>query len=206
MINVKSRRYIPNFERQVETLINKGYPEAAGLSEVCFFTWYIKPLKKFFKKGDLIVIPQRFVSIPRQMKMVELNGEAGYTNLHLGELRQADGVSTPEIPYLIRDVDYGAATLNLSREDCFNHFKENNRFGLVVEEGISIVIYEPWVLTPKLCINLLGSSCHPYDFLSYIPILHLDGCRPGLFHSGTCYADLKGFSASCESRITRDRH
>ena len=141
----KNRERLDTFDQQVKTLLDKSYPEAAGM-EKDQFLGYVNPLRDKFEIGDIIAIPERIVSIPKQMSMVKLNGKTGYTYLNLGVLTQADGVGTPNTPYLIRDVENGAATRNTSPDNCVKQFKKQGRFGFVTEEGIAIVTHAPETL------------------------------------------------------------
>lgn len=191
----KNRERLDAFDQQVKTLLDKGYPEAAGM-EKDQFLGYVNPLRDKFEIGDLIVIPERLVSIPKQMSMVKLNGKTGYTYLNLGVLTQADGVETPNAPYLIRDVENGAAMRNTSPDNCVKQFKKQGRFGLTTEEGIAIVIHKPETLSDHY-IDLPGSRYGSDD----VPSLWLYDGRPGLGCGWADGARSWWGSASCGSRI-----
>ena len=191
----KNRERLETFDGQVKTLIDKGYPEAAGM-EKDQFLGYVNPLRDKFEIGDIIVIPERIVSISKQMSLVKLNGKTGYTYLNLGALTQADGVETPNVPYLIRDVENGAAMRNTSPDNSVKQFKKQGRFGLVTEEGIAIVTHKPETLNDH-CIDLPGSR---FDS-GFVPFLWLVGGRPGLDCIWAGYAFSRWGSASCGSRI-----
>lgn len=191
----KNRERLDAFDQQVKTLLDKGYPEAAGM-EKDQFLGYVNPLRDKFEIGDLIVIPERIVSIPKQMSMVKLNGKTGYTCLNLGVLTQADGVETPNAPYLTRDVENGAAMRNTSPNNCVKQFKKQGRFWFTAEEGIAIVIHKPETLNDHY-IDLPGSR---YDS-DCVPSLWLYDGRPRLDYGRAAYANLEWGSASCGSRI-----
>lgn len=193
--NLDNLERLDIFNQLVKTLLDKGYPEAAGMQKNKFLG-YVNPLGYKFEVGDLIVIPERIVSIPKQMSMVKLNGKTGYTYLNLGALTQADGVETPNAPYLIRDVENDAAMRNTSPDNCVKQFKKQGRFGLVTEEGIAIVTHKPETLNDHY-IDLPGSR---YDS-GGVPFLWLDGGRPKLDYNWADYANSKWGSASCGSRI-----
>jgi hypothetical protein len=191
----KNRERLETFDGQVKTLIDKGYPEAAGM-EKDRFLGYVNPLRDKFEIGGIIVIPERIVSIPKQMSLVKLDGKTGYTCLNLGALRQADGVETPNVPYLIRDVENGVAMRNTSPDNCVKQFKKQGRFGLVTEEGIAIVTHKPETLNDHY-IDLPGSR---YDS-DIVPRLRLSGGRPELDYGWADIANSRWGSASCGSRI-----
>lgn len=192
----KNREHLNAFDQQMKTLLDKGYPEAAGMEKSQFLE-YVNPLRDKFKIGDLIVIPERIVSIPKQMSMVKLNDKTGYTHLNLGVLTQADGVETPNVPYLIRDVENGSAYRNTSPYNCVKQFKKQERFELTAEEGIAIVTHKPETLNDHY-IDLPGSRYGSDG----VPGLWLSGSRQPMLRSG--WADCTHLwwgSASCGSRI-----
>ena len=192
---VKNRERPETFDGQVKTLCALGYPEAAGMKRGQFLG-YVNPLRDKFEIGDIIVVPERIVSISKQMSLVKLNGKTGRTYLNLGGLRQADGVETPNVPYLIRDVENGTAMRNIAPDNCVKQFKEQGRLGLVTEEGIAVVTYAPETLNYHY-IKLLGSRYGSGD----VPILWLDDGWPGLFCGWASDVISDWGSASCGSRI-----
>jgi hypothetical protein len=185
------------FDRQAQWLIGRGYPEAAGMNNDQFMR-YLNPLRGLFQGGDVIVVPERIVPIPKQMSMVALDGKPGYMYeyLDLGQLRNADGVTTPNVPYLIRDVERGSAMQNTSPDDCVKRFREQGRHGLVIEEGIAVITHGPEILQDHY-MDLPGSR---YDSVS-VPILWLRGGRPKLNYRWAGGADRRWGSASCGSRL-----
>lgn len=179
--------------QQVKTLLDKGYPEAAGIKRDRFLEYVdLIPLRDKFEIGDLVVIPERIVPIYKQMQMLM----ASETYLDLGMLTQDDSVETPNIPYLIRDVEDGAAMRNTSPDNCVKQFNEQGRFGLTIEEGIAIITHKPETLNNHY-IDLPGSrygSC-------WMPDLWLDNGRPELSYGRTDFPRPLYGSASCGSRI-----
>ncbi|OGD67201.1 hypothetical protein A2Z61_00475 [Candidatus Campbellbacteria bacterium RIFCSPLOWO2_02_35_12] len=195
----KNRELLETFDGQVKILIDKGYPEAAGIYKDWFLEEYINPLRYEFETGDIIVIPERIVSIHKQMSLVKLKNKTGLQHpcINLGMLQQADGVETPNVPYLIHDVENGVATKNVSFSNCVKLFKKQGRFGLVPEEGIAIVTHKPEMFNNRY-IYLLGSrfvsGSVPGLYLNDNGGLELDYVWPDSTNS-------KWGSASCGSRI-----
>ena len=193
-----NRELMKTFDGQVKTLIDKGYPEAAGIYKDWFLEEYVNPLRYKFETGDIIVIPERIVSIHKQMSLVKPKNKTGHntTCLNLDVLRQADGVKTPNVPYLIRDVENGVVTKNVALSNCVKLFKKQGRFGLVPEEGIAIVTHKPEMLNNG-CTYLLGSRFDSGRVLS----LCLNDGWPELSYVWTDSSNSGWGSASCGSRI-----
>jgi len=193
----KIRERLETFNGRVKTLIDKGYPEAAGMKNDQFLG-YVDPLRDRFEIGDIIVIPECIVAIPRQMSMVKLAGKTGYADPNLGVFRNVAGVKTPNVPYLSRRVENGAIMRKTSPNNCIKQFRRQRRFGLVTEEGIAIVTNKPWTLNDHY-ITLPGSCCESAD---KVPGIYLDyDGRPGLNCFGADDAFDHWGSASCGSRI-----
>lgn len=189
----KNRERLDALYQQVKTLLDKGYSEAAGMKKSRFLEYVDSiPLRDKFEIGDLVVIPERIVPIHKQMQMLM----ASETYLDLGMLTQADGVETPNIPYLIRDVEDGAAMRNTSPDNCVKQFNEQGRFGLTIEEGIAIITHKPETLNNHY-IDLPG-----FRYGSrWVPDLWLDNGRPELSYGRTDFPRPLHGSASCGSRI-----
>ena len=198
-----NQKRVDTFDRQVKTLCDLGYPEAVGI-ERCEFIPYVSPLRGKFEIGDLIVIPKRFITLHKQMLMTKVNNKAGYAIFNLNLLLDDD--VTPRMPYLIRDVDDGAATIGISFKSCVEDFNKQKRFGLSAEEGNALIIHSPEVLNHHF-INLLGTN---YQYgQNRILCLWLEGGHPCLscswFDYGTAEWEanpkVKWGFASCGSRI-----
>ena len=194
--NRRNRERLETFDGQVKILIDKGYPEAAGVDKDWFLNEYVNPIRYKFEIGDIIVIPERIVSIHKQMSLVKPKNKTGHntTCLNLDVLRQADGVETPNVPYLIRDV--GFVTKSFSLSNCVKLFKKQGRFGLVPEEGIAIVTHKPEMLNNR-SIYLLGSR---FDSGRVAGLCLNDGW-PELTYVWPDSANSEWGSASCGSRI-----
>lgn len=139
------------FDKQVRRLLDKDYPEAASM-EIDIFLSYLTPLReKILKIGKvedhfipfLIVIPERFVSILKQLSLATINGKVGsnFSTLRLDTLHNVYGMGTSKGPYLIFDIDNGTQSCGASAEKCYEKFKDRGRRGLTVEEGIALVTH-----------------------------------------------------------------
>lgn len=202
--HAKRQRREDLFDQQVRTLIGKGYPEVAGTDKDQFLG-YVNPLRnRVHKAGEvgeghipfLIVIPECLVSIPKQMSLVTLEGKTGYTPyLNLTELRNADGVETPNVPYLIFDVENGSAMRDISPDNCVKQFAKQGRHGLTVDEGVALVTHYPETLKDHY-VDLTGSRCGSGN----VPGLWLYDSRPELNYDRADSTFSYWGSASCGGR------
>lgn len=75
----------------------------------------------------LLVVPTALVSLNDQLRRIDVgNRKAGYTFL---DERRLTSVSapTPAHPYLLCDVEDGAATMNMSPDQCLEQFQREGR-------------------------------------------------------------------------------
>jgi len=158
------------FDRQVEILLDKGYPKAAGMKKDQFLE-YINPLRKQIQEIDevkpghipfIIVIPERFVSISKQISLVK--EKVGSHILHMGlyTSQNCSGIRTWNWPYLILDVDDGREMLEPFLKESYARwkFKQRGRSGLTMLEGIALLTYYPEILENYFLL-LVGSSNAP---------------------------------------------
>lgn len=172
------------FIEQKHKLLDLGYPEALKMDKDSFSAKYIEPLRKELGKipenipeGNLpflIVIPDNILDIKKKMSMVKLGQETGYVwkDFDFKELRDAEGVKTPEDPYLIFDIENGDKMKGKSADDCVKQFAKENRRGLTTQEGIDLITHHPEILQDH-CVDLVGSRSGSEN----VPYLWLhDGC------------------------------
>jgi len=167
------RELTNEFDRQVNNLLEKKYPQAAGISEENFLK-LIEPLKKELEKvkapqidleyGKLpfvIVITSDFIDSETTMSLVEKEGKKGVTILrpHTSQnFKPIDEVSIPKSPiYLLVDINRGKENINLPPNEAMKLIKNVNRSPLTIDEGISIVTHFPQFLKKNNCFSLLAS-------------------------------------------------
>ncbi|MBI4836797.1 MAG: hypothetical protein HY813_00100 [Candidatus Portnoybacteria bacterium] len=109
------------------------------------------------------------------MSRIELDGKTGYIYIDMCLLKNADEIVTPSVPYLIRDIENGAALRNCSFSHCLKQFAKQKRSELTAEEGIALIVQRPEILK-IFKFNLLGFRCGA----SYIPCLEVIEGRPAL--------------------------
>lgn len=158
------------FEQQVQTLIDFGYADAAGM-EVAEFLEYLYPLRSIARKARetivphlpfLIVIPERLVSVPKQMALLVIDGKKGKTFLRLGTLRNAYGIVTPNVPYIVLDVEDGSVTTSTAPSRSIYQLAGRGRRGLTAEEGIALATQSSEILKSH-SLDLVGSRCDVDD-------------------------------------------
>jgi hypothetical protein len=203
------------FDRQVENLIQKGYPAAAGLSAEAFLE-RLAPLRrkaralaappKDLAQGRLpfvIVITSDWVRTETAMSLVEREGWQGCTRLYPREpedFEPIDGVSIPGGgAYLLVDIDRGQATRNVVPDEALKIIAKQKRSPLTMDEGVAVVTHYPEFLIKNNCFSLLASR-HSAD--KRVPAIWINRDRRA--NLGWCWAGNPHSwlgSASCGRRV-----
>lgn len=203
------------FDRQVNTLLQKGYPQAAHQS-VAEFLKHVEPLKERLgavalldidlDAGQLplaIVVKSDLVAAEKAMTLVERAGRPGVTKLYprtpkdfqpLAELNLPNGMA-----YLLIQIDRGKESINLPPCEALPLIKRDQRSPLTIDEGIALVTQYPDFLKKNNCFSLLASRS-PKD--KRVPAIWINGeQQPNL---GWCWDGNPHTwlgSASCGGRI-----
>jgi hypothetical protein len=148
------------FAKQVKTILERKFHIPAGLGESDFVNRHIMPLKQLLaenakdtRKGEshipiLIVIPNAIVPLSYQLERVR----EGINDIQLEHtikpewFENAKGVSTPDKPYLLLDVETGYTMKNITPKKCVKTFNDEGRLALTVDEGIALIFHYPKVL------------------------------------------------------------
>ena len=166
---------LQEFDRQVENLVRKGYPEIAG-QPAREFLRHIGPLRERVEEIDapeadleagrlpfVIVVTSDTVSAGKAMALVERDGKQGFVKMYPREpedFRPIDGIVIPGgAAYLIVDIDRGGETLNITPNEALRMIEMQNRSPLTIDEGIAIVTHHPEFLQKNNCYSLLASRC-----------------------------------------------
>jgi hypothetical protein len=115
----------------------------------------------------------------------------------LARFTPIDGVEIPAGPYVLEDVDTGAAFLNVTPDEALPRILAAGRSPLTIEEGIALLVHDPELLRTHNAFSLLGSRCGDRR----VPALWTSKGRPRL---GWCWAGNPHTwlgSASCAARI-----
>lgn len=204
---------LAEFDRQVENLIDKGYPRLAGLGTTAFKR-YLAPLQE--RVGELeigngsnrsdgipfaIVIGGELVPAHRAIAQVERRGKSGFSVLDDSDLRRfapIDGTAPPSgSVHLVVDVDTGADTRNVTPDDALARFEADRRSPLTIEEGVALVTHYPEAVARNAGFSLPGSRCGDRR----VTALWISEGRPKL---GWCWAGNPHTwlgSASCAERV-----
>jgi len=205
---------IAEFDRQLDVLVAKGYPKAAGKSKAAFIKIF-EPLKKMaaiIKNGDadfetgrlpfVIVIKSELVPATKSMPLVERKNKKGHVAMQPVTPDQFSPIDRVKIPdgfvYLLVDIDRGRETLNVRPEDALKIIRRKKRSPLTIDEGIAIVTQFPDYLMKNNCFSLLASRRADQR----VPAIWIDGKKqPKL---GWCWDRNPHTwlgSASCKSRM-----
>lgn len=205
---------LKELERQLNSLVQKGYPEAAGMPAEQFLE-YVEPLKK--KIGEIVVLPEEdlekgqlsfvivvtnnLVATEKAMSMVEHEGKAGFIRMYPvepGSFKPIDGVYIPNrMAYLLVDIDRGKGTNNIAPRDALKIIQKRERSPLTIDEGIAIITHYPDFLMKNNCFSMLASRRGD----KRVPALWISAGRPKL---GWCWEGNPHTwlgSASCGSRV-----
>jgi len=200
------------FDRQVENLIQKNYPQLAGMSSQ-EFTDIVAPLRTKLQKititSDLvdgylpfvIVIKNKLVPFEKMMSVIDFDGKSGFIDMNPVTPESFRVLGSLEIPqslaYLMIDIDRGQDTLNVAPNQALGMIEELYRSPLTIYEGLSILTQHPEFLEKNNCFSLLGSRADDKK----VPALWISSGRPRL---GWCWEGNPHTwlgSASCMERI-----
>ncbi|NJO81432.1 MAG: hypothetical protein HC828_00850 [Blastochloris sp.] len=204
------------FDRQVENLLQKGYPEAAGIS-VGEFLKHLNPLKDRvgeleqseidLERGRLpfvIVFKSDLVATEKAMPLIERKGKQGLTKLYPREPKDFKAIDSVSIPsgqaYLLVDIDRGRETINSIPSEALKIITKENRSPLTIDEGVAIVTHYPEFLIKNNCFSLLASR---YSGDKRVPAIWIN--REGKSNLGWCWEGNPHTwlgSASCGSRVS----
>lgn len=156
------------FDRQLQTLLDKDYPALAGIG-VGEFTQIIEPLRELLPHAVAteqdsipftIVVRGSLVPTIAAVERFEVRGKAGWSDMadEIDSYKPIDGVDVPLGPaYLVVDVDTGKDTLNVRPNDALPMITGAGRTPLTADEGVALVTQLPEVLTDRNCFQALGS-------------------------------------------------
>lgn len=185
------------FDRQVTTLMERGYPEIAGMTNDEFLK-LVEPLR--IKLSEIqtsntvlpfvIVVKSSLVSPEKAMAQVEVKGKKGKVDMNPVSpdgFSPIPSVVIPESPiYLIADILTGRDTLNVTPNDALKLIEQENRTPLTIEEGVALMVHFPDVIITQNAFSMLASRSHdkkvPAMWISY-GIPRLGWCWAGNPHT-----------------------
>jgi hypothetical protein len=157
------------FDRQVTTLVDKGYPGLTGLTEADFIA-LLSPLREAvadLSPGDDDRIPFVLVvtGVAREQAFarVDLRGRPGFTTMEPDDLARFVPIAEAEAPvataYVLANIDTGPDTLDVPPDDAMPKILAAGRLPLTLDEGIAVVTHNPDLLTSGNRFSMLGSRC-----------------------------------------------
>ncbi len=206
---------VSELERQLENLIAKRYPDAAGL-EPAAFRRQVEPLQEVaarlpVSEPDLeqesfpfvIVVSRELVGSEASIGLVERHGKTAATMLDgddFERFRPIERISLPEgSAYLVVNVSTGRDMLNVTPDDALETIERQGRSPLTLDEGIALVTQFPEAVAKNGGFSLPGSRRGDRR----VTALWISKGRPKL---GWCWAGNPHTwlgSASCAQRIGR---
>ncbi len=194
------------FDRQVATLVDKGYPGLAGQDEADFVAM-LAPLRTAVADlpggGDRIPFVLVVTGLAREQAFgrVDLRGKTGFTTMEPDDLARFVPIADVEVPaaqaYLLADIDTGPDTLDVPPDDAMPKILAAGRLPLTLDEGIAVVTHHPDLLSSGNRFSMLGSRCGDRR----VTAIWVSQRRPRL---GWCWAGAPHTwlgSASCASRV-----
>jgi hypothetical protein len=159
------------FSDQISRVIEKKFHIMAKLSESEFINGHIMPLKQLLNKYNidatvrenriplLIVVPHTIVPLSFQLDsiMMDINKKKLEYIIKPEWFTNAQGISTPNKPYVLLDVETGYAMINTTPKKCVQTFHDEGRFALTIDEGLSLITHFPEVLASHW-LDLPGSE------------------------------------------------
>ncbi|HMJ33807.1 MAG TPA: DUF5701 family protein [Baekduia sp.] len=162
------------FDRQVDVLLQTGYPAAAGLSPATFAA-RLQPLKARLADLDtgawapqgvvpfVLVIGPGLVPVDGAITRVERRGRRGFAVIDADDLAGFTPIDGVEVPagdaHLIADVDLGFATRNVPPEAALPQIEDRDRSVLTIDEGVALVTQFPEAVAENAGFSLVGSRC-----------------------------------------------
>lgn len=195
------------FAREVETLLERGYHQALGMTVNDFHVWLRLLYERLDEIGEtprdrhpfLIVVPHSMLSVAKQMEMLVVAKKRGYTSIDCGRLWSLDGLGSSEFPYLVCDVDDGTTNVGQTTADVVTSIRRICRNGLTVEEGIALATH----LSDLLIEHALALA--DTDYQGYVPEIWLSSGGPAIGYDFPRSQKEDRGVPSCARRLTLDR-
>jgi hypothetical protein len=188
------------FDRQVKNLLDRGYPDLAGMASNAFAD-LVAPLKRtVIGRGRMdspspgrvpfvLVVKRDLAPAEESMPLTTLQGKSkpGFIDRNFvpGELTTFTPIKHVEIPggnaYVVFDVERGEEFGNVPPDDAMVKIAGRERTPITIDEGIALITHSPESLERNKCFSLLGSRCGD----KRVPALWISQGAPKL---GWCWA------------------
>ena len=158
------------FDRQLQNLIESGYPALSGLPAGKFRS-YVAPLAQRLDELPavvhdthipfVIVVTCDLVPTEAAMSQVRVNGKPGVVNMRPVGPDVFAPIAAVELPaasaYLAVDIDTGSATLGVRPNDALPILEAGGRSPLTIDEGVALLTHFPDILQTHNAYQMLGS-------------------------------------------------
>jgi hypothetical protein len=201
------------FDRQVETLLKKRYPDLSGRSEDQFLE-LVEPVRAdlLARAADfdaptservpfLLAVGPELAPPVAAMTLTELEGRPGFADFDAADLARFEPLPSLRVPsapvWIVTDVDRGSDFCNVRPNDALVTITERDRTPLTVAEGIALITHFPPLLVKNHCFSLAGSRCGD----KRVPAIWISNRAPKL---GWCWAGNPHTwlgTASCSGRL-----
>ncbi|MQA28082.1 MAG: hypothetical protein GEU94_22115, partial [Micromonosporaceae bacterium] len=149
------------FDRQVQNLLAKGYPELANLSRQEFEERLAPLCEVAIAHGSslapptperapfVLVVKMQLVPADRAMPLTALHGKhkpgfADFDPEDIARFEPIEELPVPDTPaYLVFGLERGEETLNVTPDDAMVAITARGRTSLTVEEGIGFITHFP---------------------------------------------------------------
>lgn len=196
------------FDRQVDNLVQLGYPELAGLGEGDFRA-RLEPLSD--RLGELpaggaaipfaVVVGRALVPPEASAAAVRREGKAPTSMLEDGEAMRFEPIPSVELPpgdaYLITGIETDDETRNRTPDDALALIEKAGRSPLTLDEGIAVATHFPEAVARNAGFSLPGSRAGNKRVTAWW--LSKGAPKLGWCWAGNPHTWLA--SASCERRV-----
>lgn len=181
-------------DRQIDRLVELGYPALAGLGEQRFRET-LAPLADVLPGETTSTVPADdripFVLVVTAVApadaaaLMTRDGNPAELMLRPDEIARFTPIEGVDVPsaaaYLLVDVDTGSQFCNVRPVDALPRITGQGRTPLTIAEGVAVVTQRPDMLRKNKCFSLLGSRCGD----KRVPAIWISGRAPKL---GWCWA------------------
>ncbi|HEY9389328.1 MAG TPA: DUF5701 family protein [Mycobacteriales bacterium] len=160
-VSIRPTNRLTELRRQTEVLVDRGYPELAGLDPGAFRALVARLAIRLPDERFVLVVSGALVPCHRMVEHIALGGRPGFTTMDADDLARFQAIPDlvrPSSPvYLVVDVDTGGDTRNVRPDDALPGITAAGRTPLTVEEGLAVVTQFPEWLRERNCFQMLGS-------------------------------------------------
>jgi len=201
-------------DRQVETLLEKRYPDLSGRSEDDFVKLVetLRPAvlararqmesRTADRAPFVLVVGPELAPAGPAMELTQMDGRPGFADFEAADIARFEPIASLSAPaepaWVAFDVDRGSDLCDVRPNDALVTITERGRTPLTVAEGIALITHHPGLLAKNHCFSLAGSRCGD----KRVPAIWISKRAPKL---GWCWAGNPHTwlgTASCDGRTT----